>query len=338
MRLMEKHRHRYDLPADEDVTALCIYCGCTRYQATFFTRHGREPASYYPPIAPPKQAPIADAQLIKRAFKLVTDIRAKWEGKNFLNSYGFVDKDGEVKEYLQQACYAVISGSDLSNYRYFVDYANQGESVKAKELASSVLGLKYINYCINDSPWAASVLSKDPEFVASHGMVCDMKYPVRMIIQACNSIRYLYEFPKIVRRWGHLTDYTDGSVAMLLAHVLGDRKAKGDGYVWIRTMTGGGHSWYSDHMFDKQAFCRFVTGRPRTDKGLGAPMYEQSLFRNTCALWGNKEVLREDRLSQSIPGMEKTEVRSVWGVVCAVNEITSKQVEGVRAAIERIKL
>lgn len=85
---------------------------------------------------------------------------------------------------------------------------------------------KYLDWFINRSQWAKCILTKDVEEAIKLGTVFDVNYNAQFLVGAGIFIRYLREFPAVIRNWQILKDVVDWDVSLILANVFKVKDSK----------------------------------------------------------------------------------------------------------------
>jgi len=189
--------------------------------------------------------------------------------------------------------------------KYFVD----NPSLKIKDQYQK----DYINWLINDSPFASAFVIKDEEFIYRYGAVYSTKFPPQFVVSAAISLRYVTEFPHIIRCWNRFKDYIPPEAAFVLAHLL----YEGEKNNWLVGHYGNtNHQWVQTHSFGKNELKRFVEFDFSRMKGWPL-MKNTQQYAKLTGVWSNTS----QYYSLTTPlGKTKTE-KSSWGDYCSFHSI-----------------
>ena len=194
--------------------------------------------------------------------------KGEW-GSSDICSYQIVYDDKKIDSHINDICFARMGANPLDKVNLVIVYPHT--LVKKNDENKGVVVEDYerdmwLDYILKESPFKNIFLTKEPSVALSHGVFIDPANPANVIVGGATLLRYLAEFPLIVKDWYHLvSEGVDKDVALLAASVLAKEETK-----WIVRDRGSNHTLFSNisiEIFEnylKGTFVRkdksFVTG------------------------------------------------------------------------------
>ena len=179
------------------------------------------------PVAPVKPLPKPAKARDIRA-ELALKAKAGYEGNRC--NYSIEFDTGKIRHQAPDACHARLCWCGY----------NEGDA-RAKEIVNIALNItphynqltkenkeiypKFVNYMLNESPWAFCFVTKDVKEALEVGILMDVNQNVSHIVGAAMSLRLATEFPSTLKPFGDALDKGySGNVAHLISgHLMGGK-------------------------------------------------------------------------------------------------------------------
>lgn len=219
------------------------------------------------------------------------------------NSYGaFILKDDTYLKVGRWVCHGWLSDYNVSHHilnikdrdKIKVQGISYVLSAVMKPHVSKGLLLRFVDWLINRSPWAAIFVDKNPESVVKYGYVVDANYPANFIASAMIASRFVTESyvakGEVEDRCAVYEELLNMGVteneAFFFAHMYTASNAKSV-YPIQFSRWSSGHSTFSAYNYQENYVRSFLTGKPvNLEKNLLAAGlgYGSNTINN---LWGN---------------------------------------------------
>lgn len=173
-----------------------------------------KPVAPVKPLPAPPEAKDIRSELAKRA-------KAGYEANRC--NYSIEFDNGEIRHQAPDACHARLCWSGYAD-----------EDTRAKAIVNIALNItphfnglsmdnkkiypKFVNYMLNESPWAFCFVTKDVKEALEVGILMDVNQNVSHIVGAAVSLRLATEFPATLKPFGDALDKGySGNVAHLIS-------------------------------------------------------------------------------------------------------------------------
>ena len=192
-------------------------------------------------------------KLLEAAKKLCTSLH----GAGSLSSFGYLFTNGSSWIETGRDCYYHLSTVDARNNNrtplYFCDWSldcldNKDEGYPDdydiddydvqcpdKRAITPRDRTHYVKWLANESAFADAFVVKDPKFILTQGSILDCQYPLRYLLHAAMAVRYIYEYPSLVRHWLILSKYMNKDGAFVLGHYLSYNSRTNAGPIMVET-------------------------------------------------------------------------------------------------------
>lgn len=223
--------------------------------------------------------------------------------------YSVIANDGEVYYFGPQYCYSALWDSKIVNNKYFIDNSisqaakdyqgNRGYEENVPDVDTK----RYIKWWVQASFCAAAFVTKDPLYILKNGAILSCDYPASYVITAAIGLRYIVEYPAIVKRWCKLSEYINPDAAIFAAHCFME---KANGYIGF--IRADNHTWYQNEI-GKEGFNKAIKHQLRLD---GEKMAQDTHFSPLSRIYDvNYE--RYEELSK--PKSTRHEIKNSFGKV-----------------------
>ncbi len=178
-------------------------------------------------VAPIKPLPAPPKAMDIRS-ELSTKARAGYDGNRC--NYSIEFDNGKIRHQAPDACHARLCWSDYyredSGAKAIVNIAlNITPHYKELTKENKEIYPKFVNYMLNESPWAFCFVTKDVKEALEVGILMDVNQNVSHIVGAAMSLRLATEFPATLKPFGDALDKGySGNVAHLISgHLMGGK-------------------------------------------------------------------------------------------------------------------
>ena len=183
----------------------------------------------------------------KRELLKVAKDRREWlSSKEYgENTYSIIREDGKYEDFVKMVCYqslGYIEKNEENKAVFIVDIPRSSLSKK--------LSLEYINWWVNHSFVSKAFITKKEETILKKGSIMDCSYPSSYVVLGMIGLRYMWEFPEIVRNWEMFKEFTNYDSAIIMAHMF----TKDASDVWLGKFKVGNsnHTWFQSYWNKKQ--------------------------------------------------------------------------------------
>ena len=156
------------------------------------------------------------------------------------NTYSLIMEDGTYEDYEDRVCF-----QDLRfNSAHPIFIVNMVRTNVGKKLSNN-----FIRWWVRESFASKAFITKDEETVLEKGAILDCSYPAYYVVLSMIGLRYLWEFPQIVRNWGMFEKHVNADAAVIMAHMF----SSDDGKVWEGKFKSGNsnHTWFQNYWAKK---------------------------------------------------------------------------------------
>jgi len=235
------------------------------------------------------------------------------------NTYSLIMEDGTYKDYEDRMCFLDLRYETC--HPIFI--VNMVRTEVEKKLSNS-----FIRWWVRESFAAKAFITKDEEAVLRKGAILNCSYPAHYIVMAMIGLRYLWEFPQLIRNWGLFEKHVNADAAIIMAHMFStnDRKVWEGGF----KSSNSNHTWFQDY-WDNNEFTKAVnhdlsamSSLPPMTKSLvynpmfrifgkiAIPSYQDSPLLSYPPPNGIKEILEFGRVSATEIPIYKKENMKEW--------------------------
>jgi len=193
------------------------------------------------------------------------------------NTYSLIMEDGTYKDYENRACFQDLRWE--THHPIFI--VNMVRTKVGKKLS-----LSYIRWWMRESFAAKAFITKDEEAVLKKGAILDCSYPTHYVVLAMIGLRYLWEFPQIIRNWELFEKHVNADAAIIMAHMF----STNDGKVWEEGFksSNSNHTWFQTY-WNKDEFTKVINHDLLAMSSL-PPMTESLVYSPIFRIFGRNEV------------------------------------------------
>ena len=178
---------------------------------------------------------------------------------------------------------------------------------------------RYVKWLANKSPLAPAFHSKDVDDIVDRGAIFLTDFPPQFVVTAAMTLRYVVEFPHIIKFWNIFQKHTPPEAAFVMAHNFYAYSDK----IWAAGNYGNtNHQWVQNHNFGRKELKKFIEFSP-VHMG-GNTMETTQDYRNLTKIWGFKDG-RTDPL-QTPPG-KMIDSASQWDTTHQAKSFPAKNVQ-----------
>lgn len=209
------------------------------------------------------------------------------------NTYSLIMEDGFI-DYEDRVCFQDLRDNDA--HPIFI--VNMVRTRVGKKLS-----LAFIEWWVGESFAAKAFVTKNAETILEKGAILDCSYPAHYVVLSMIGLRYLWEFPQIVRNWGMFEEHINADAAIIMAHMF----STSDGKVWEGKFSSenSNHTWFQNY-WDKNEFTKAIN-HDLSDMSSLSPMTEDLMYNPMFSVFGRKAVpCYQDHPSLLYPPSNKT--------------------------------
>ncbi len=211
------------------------------------------------------------------------------------NTYSLIMGDGTYEDYENRVCFQDLR--DNNAHPIFI--VNMVRTRVGKKLSNS-----FIRWWVRDSFAAKAFITKDEEAVLEKGAILDCSYPAHYVVLSMIGLRYLWEFPQLIRNWGMFKEHVNPDAAIIMAHMF----STSDGKVWEGKFKSGNsnHTWFQNYLIDEE-FTKIINHDLSVMSSL-LPMTESLVYSPMFRIFGRSEARPNDPYHSllSYPSTNKT--------------------------------
>jgi len=238
--------------------------------------------------------------------------------KLFGNSYSLIMEDDTYKDYEERVCFQDLRYETC----HPVFIVNMVRTDVEKRLSHS-----FTKWWVRESFAAKAFITKDEEVILKKGAILDCSYPASYVVLSMIGLRYLWEFPQLVRNWDMFEKYVNADAAIIMAHMF----TTSDGKVWEGAFksSNSNHTWFQGY-WTKNEFIKAI------DHDLSAmsslpPMTESLIYRPMFRIFSRSNTIppypRHSCLSYPPPNKTK-EITTIDGSI--IKEISIYEKENMK--------
>ena len=186
----------------------------------------------------------------RELLSLARDLREWLSSKDYGgNTFSIMREDGGHEDFIDNVCY--------QKFRYVEKNENNAIFIvdMVRSHLSKKLSLEYINWWVNDSFIADAFVTKKEETILKKGSIMDCSYPSSYVVLAMIGLRYMWEFPEIIRNWGMFKEFTDYNAAIIMAHMF--IKEANEEWSGSFKVNNSNHTWFQTY-WNKKEFTQAV--------------------------------------------------------------------------------
>ena len=188
----------------------------------------------------------------KRELLEIAKDRREWllSNKYGGNTYSIIREDGEYEDFVNRICYRGLNYIEKKEENKAVFIVDITRSKLSKKLS-----LEYISWWVNHSFVSKAFVTKKEEAILEKGSIMDCSHPSSYVVLAMIGLRYMWEFPKIIKNWEMFKEFTNYDAAVIMAHMF----TKDKNNVWLGKFKVGNnnHTWFQN-CWNKKQFEQFV--------------------------------------------------------------------------------
>ena len=210
------------------------------------------------------------------------------------NTYSLIMEDGTYIYYEEIVCFQDLR--DNNAHPIFI--VNMVRTKVEKKLSN-----RFIRWWVRDSFAAKAFITKDKEAILKKGAILDCSYPAHYVVLSMIGLRYLWEFPQIVRNWGMFKEHVNADAAIIMAHMF----STDDGKVWEGEFKSGNsnHTWFQ-YYWTNEEFTKTVNHDLSAMSSL-SPMTKDLMYNPMLSIFGRRAVPQyQNYPSLSYPPTNKT--------------------------------
>lgn len=262
-----------------------------RQQPPSSSKPGHKLAPSHKPVILPVDKDVPESEDMRDPYRLPVRTQEAWQSAlelqekcsdkkiDGLQNFGYVmENEGKLHHFISlgAACYATLGsgpeyfkhyiGDEKGYYKtqyemrlgkplYFVDFGVRCFTPNMAYTVSKELALRWAEFVATKSIWRRAFITKDPEELITKPAIFHTCHPMRFVISAAMTLRYLYEHSKVIETWDVLRQCMPGTAAFYLANHV--RIVEGSfRYQWT-----GGHAIFdrATNIDQKQVFTSLYT-------------------------------------------------------------------------------
>ena len=212
------------------------------------------------------------------------------------NTYSLIKEDGSFIDYEDKVCFHNLR--DNSSRPIFLAYIVRTRVGKG-------LSTSFTRWWVRDSFAAKAFVTKNEETILEKGAILNGSYPAHYVVLAMIGLRYLWEFPQIIRNWEMFSEHVNNDAAIIMAHMFT--------YIDKNTWEGdfrssnSNHTWFQTY-WNKDEFTKVVDHDLLALKLL-KPMSECTIFSPMIQVFSPKRMAVDDyeKGNLSYPSSSRTE-------------------------------
>lgn len=219
----------------------------------------------------------------------------------------------EVSKYQGQPCFAGLA-SRKQGAKYFIFWCFSrrvfSDDNKKKKLEDHEID--YIKYIVKDSIFAPCFQTKNVNKIFNRGVIMKTDKPAQFVYSAATCIRYVSEYPDLVKMWSIFREHIGDDAALILAHLFLPKHP--DMYI-SQACWSSQHKWMvGPAYFGVDQFKRFLE-RDLTGMN-GFPSFSENTdYSRVVKIWNCSAICKipENKRLQWTNGFEKIE--SNWSKI-----------------------
>lgn len=213
-------------------------------------------------------------------------VRAKYNMKAMerLSNTVYVRKDNAPTEF-GRVCLAHLmnSNEEFRSVNHIIDFPARFTNYDKRQKELEAHEIEYMNWVLLFSPWRHAYLTTDWKDIEENGLILSTIYSAQYTVGAMIAIRYLGEFPEMVRSWWLLQQQP--GISRKLAFVLCHRLAVDEDWevsAYKEHYGIGNNNHHLFNSFDKTSFKMFMREQRQTLPSF----FDDTDYTDMMATWG----------------------------------------------------
>ena len=211
------------------------------------------------------------------------------------NTYSLIMEDGTYIDYKGRVCF-----QDLRENRHHpIFIVNTVRTEVGKKLSND-----FVRWWVGEGFVSKAFITKDEKIILEEGAILNCSYPAHYVVMAMIGLRYLWEFPKIIRNWGMFSEYVNNDSAIIMAHMF----TVIDEDTWEDVFRSGNsnHTWFQSY-WNKDEFTKAIN-HDLSALNVLPPMSECTIFSPMIQIFSQgRTVNYGERGNLSYPPSNKME-------------------------------
>ena len=209
------------------------------------------------------------------------------------NTYSLIMEDGTYIDYENRVCFQDLRNNDA--HPIFI--VNMVRTKVGKKLSNH-----FIRWWVRESFASKAFITKDKEAILKKGAILDCSYPAHYVVLSMIGLRYLWEFPQLIRNWGMFEKHVNADAAIIMAHMF----STSNGKVWEGVFKSGNsnHTWFQDYWTNEE-FTKAINHDLSAMSSL-SPMIKNLEYRSMFHIFTPNGLEHGDSPGLSYPPTNKT--------------------------------